>query len=54
MNKNTMKEEIINEIVLALKNIKEKTPLVYHLTNTVYISDKEDKKSILGSNDRMI
>ena len=34
-----MKEEIINEIVLALKNIKEKTPLVYHLTNTVTIND---------------
>lgn len=39
MNKNIMKEEIINEIALALKNIKEKTPLVYHLTNTVTIND---------------
>ncbi|MCQ8212971.1 hydroxyethylthiazole kinase [Cetobacterium somerae] len=39
MNKNIMKEELVDEVVLALKNIKEKTPLVYHLTNTVTIND---------------
>ncbi|MGL5369370.1 MAG: hydroxyethylthiazole kinase [Cetobacterium somerae] len=39
MNKNILKEKLIDEIVLALKNTKEKTPLVYHLTNTVTIND---------------
>ncbi|WP_221892839.1 hydroxyethylthiazole kinase [Cetobacterium sp. 2G large] len=39
MNKNIMKEELVDEVVLALKNTKEKTPLVYHLTNTVTIND---------------
>ncbi|MGL4672969.1 hydroxyethylthiazole kinase, partial [Cetobacterium sp.] len=39
MNKPELKEGIINEVVLALKNVKEKTPLVYHLTNTVTIND---------------
>ncbi|ERT69932.1 hypothetical protein HMPREF0202_00135 [Cetobacterium somerae ATCC BAA-474] len=39
LNKNIMKEELVDEVVLALKNIKEKTPLVYHLTNTVTIND---------------
>lgn len=34
-----MKGELVDEVVLALKNIKEKTPLVYHLTNTVTIND---------------
>ena len=39
LNKNILKEKLIDEIVLALKNTKEKTPLVYHLTNTVTIND---------------
>ncbi len=39
LNKNILKEKLIDEVVLALKNIKEKTPLVYHLTNTVTIND---------------
>ncbi|MGL5670531.1 MAG: hydroxyethylthiazole kinase, partial [Cetobacterium sp.] len=39
MNKDIKKEEVVDEIILALKNIKEKTPLVYHLTNTVTIND---------------
>ncbi|MGL5278583.1 MAG: hydroxyethylthiazole kinase [Cetobacterium sp.] len=39
MNKDITKEELVDEVVLALKNIKEKTPLVYHLTNTVTIND---------------
>lgn len=39
LNKDIKKEEVVDEIILALKNIKEKTPLVYHLTNTVTIND---------------
>lgn len=39
LNKNILKEKLIDEVVLALKNTKEKTPLVYHLTNTVTIND---------------
>lgn len=39
LNKDITKEELVDEVVLALKNIKEKTPLVYHLTNTVTIND---------------
>ncbi|WP_257164208.1 hydroxyethylthiazole kinase [Cetobacterium somerae] len=39
MNKNILKEKLIDEVVLALKNTKEKTPLIYHLTNTVTIND---------------
>lgn len=39
LNKNILKEKLIDEVVLALKNTKEKIPLVYHLTNTVTIND---------------
>lgn len=39
MNKQGLKEEKIIEVIRGLEKIKNKTPLVYHLTNTVTIND---------------
>ncbi|MGL5000028.1 MAG: hydroxyethylthiazole kinase [Cetobacterium sp.] len=39
MNKNLEKKIITENIILALQKVKQTSPLVYHLTNTVTIND---------------
>lgn len=53
LNKKNRKEEIINDIGVALKNIKDKKPLVYHLTNTVTINDCANVTLAIGGSPLM-
>lgn len=39
LNRKNIEESVVEEIILALNTVKNKTPLVYHLTNTVTIND---------------
>ena len=53
LNKKNIKENIVEEIILALDIIKNKTPLVYHLTNTVTINDCANVTLAIGGSPLM-
>lgn len=53
MNKINIKENAVEEIILALNAVKAKTPLVYHLTNTVTINDCANVTLAIGGSPLM-
>lgn len=53
LNKINIKENAVEEIILALNAVKAKTPLVYHLTNTVTINDCANVTLAIGGSPLM-
>ncbi|MDX8336054.1 MULTISPECIES: hydroxyethylthiazole kinase [Cetobacterium] len=53
MNRELLKKELLNDIEIALEKVKEITPLVYHLTNTVTINDCANITLAIGASPLM-
>jgi hydroxyethylthiazole kinase len=53
LNRELLKKELLNDIEIALEKVKEITPLVYHLTNTVTINDCANITLAIGASPLM-